>query len=143
MPASSDALGPKEVEGYLNKLGIPPGSIGDPNRSTLARLQRAHVTTVPFETLSITGDPHGEREGEGIVLSIPHLYEKIVERGRGGYCFELNGLFYALLVALGYDADRIAARVTSDGALRMHVSLLGSSGNLFRRCCLLFPLMIR
>jgi N-hydroxyarylamine O-acetyltransferase len=118
MPPSSDGLSAEEVEAYLNRLGLTPASIGEPDRSTLARLQRAHVTTVPFENLAITGDPCGERVGEGVVLSGPHLYDKIVERGRGGYCFELNGLFYALLIALGYDADRIAARVLSDGAVR-------------------------
>ncbi len=118
MPPSSEELSTNEVEAYLGRLGLAPASIDDPDLATLARLQRAHVTTIPFENLAITGDPHGERDGQGVVLSVPHLYEKIVEHGRGGYCFELNGLFRELLVALGYDADRIAARVVSDGALR-------------------------
>jgi N-hydroxyarylamine O-acetyltransferase len=47
-------------------------------------------------------------------LSLPHLFEKHVTRERGGYCYELNGLFGWLLAALGYDVDRVAARVTSD-----------------------------
>lgn len=106
------------VAAYLERLGITSASIGDPDRSTLARLQRAHVTTIPFENLTITGDPFEKRAGRGVVLSVSRLYEKIVERGRGGYCFELNGLFHDLLVALGYEVDRIAARVPSDGAIR-------------------------
>lgn len=106
------------VAAYLQRIGLDPGTVQHPDRTTLARLQSSHVTSVPFETLSITGDPHGNREGEGVRLAIPHLYHKIVEEGRGGYCFELNGLFHWLLVELGYDVDRVAARVVSDGALR-------------------------
>jgi len=49
---------------------------------------------------------------------LPAIYEKVVERERGGYCFELNGLFHCLLAELGYDVDRVAARVTSDGQAR-------------------------
>lgn len=118
MSTFSEELSGDKVEAYLGRLQISADAIDNPDRSALARLQRAHVTTVPFENLAITGDPYGRREGDGVVLSVPHLYEKIVERERGGYCFELNGLFYALLVALGYEVDRIAARVPSDGAIR-------------------------
>lgn len=108
-----DAFEADPVDAYLRRLGIAPGQIDRPDRGLLRRLQRAHVTTVPFETLAVTGPPHDEREGEGVVLTVPHLYEKIVERERGGYCFELNGLFHVLLDALGYDVRRVAARVHS------------------------------
>jgi N-hydroxyarylamine O-acetyltransferase len=108
-----DAFEAAPVDAYLRRLGIAPGRIDLPDRHLLRRLQRAHVTTVPFETLAVTGPPHGEEEGEGVVLTVPHLYEKIVERERGGYCFELNGLFHVLLDALGYDVRRVAARVYS------------------------------
>ncbi|WP_239524411.1 arylamine N-acetyltransferase family protein [Halogeometricum borinquense] len=50
----------------------------------------------------------------GIVLSIQALYEKVVERHRGGFCFELNGLFGWLLAELGFDVTRVAARMVSD-----------------------------
>lgn len=80
------------------------------NRATLARLQRAHVTTVPFENLSIVNNQYRKN---GLSLSPSSLYEKIVERGRGGYCFECNGLFHWLLDALGYTVNRVAARVAS------------------------------
>jgi N-hydroxyarylamine O-acetyltransferase len=108
-----DRLRTEEVEAYLQRLSVAPETAGAPDRELLARLRRAHVTTVPFETLAITGDPHGERAGAGIVLSVSHFYEKIVERTRGGYCFELNGLFHTLLDALGYEVHRAAARVAS------------------------------
>jgi N-hydroxyarylamine O-acetyltransferase len=110
---SRTALGAAPTEAYLRRLGLAPETIASPGLSTLARLQRAHVTTVPFETLAVTGDLRGDRAGNGVVLSVPHLYEKIVERERGGYCFELNGLFHALLAALGYDVHRAAARLVS------------------------------
>lgn len=116
------------VAAYLARIGIDAATVETPDLSTLQRLQRAHVTAVPFETLSIAGDPYGDREGEGVLLSVPHLYEKIVERERGGYCFELNGLFHVLLDALGYEVHRAAARVVTDGGIRIpanhHVNLV-------------------
>jgi N-hydroxyarylamine O-acetyltransferase len=107
-------------ESYLSRIGLDPSAARTADFETISRLQRAHVTSVPFETLSITGDPVGEnveaneRGGEGVTLTLPALYEKIVERERGGFCFELNGLFGWLLGELGFDADRIAARMLSD-----------------------------
>ncbi len=97
---------------YLARIGLDPNTVTRPDLETLARLQRAHATTVPFENLDIVGRCV---EASRIVLSVPRLYEKVVERRRGGYCFELNGLFHWLLDDLGYDVDRIAAMVTSDG----------------------------
>jgi N-hydroxyarylamine O-acetyltransferase len=98
---------------YLDRIGVHLGEVESPDRPTLERLQRAHVTTVPFETLSVTGDPYGDREGEGVTLSLPHLYEKLVERERGGFCFELNGLLGWLLADLGFEVTRVAGRVVS------------------------------
>jgi len=103
----------------LDRIGVDPRTVDRPYLETLARIQRAHVTTIPFENLAIVGDPHGDREGEGVILSTPHLHEKIVEQDRGGYCFGLNGLFHWLLDELGYDVDRVAARIVgSDGDAR-------------------------
>lgn len=99
---------------YLERIGLDASDIGSRDRETLATLQRAHVTTVPFETLSITGDPFREEDGEEVSLVLPDLYEKIVERERGGFCFELNGLFGWLLGELGFDSDRIAAAMLGD-----------------------------
>jgi len=106
------------AEAYLRRIGIDPASVGEPDLRTAARIQRAHVTTVPFENLSIVGDPGSEDAGEGVVLSMAAIYDKVVDRERGGYCFELNGLCNWLLAELGYDVDRVAARVTSDGQAR-------------------------
>lgn len=114
------------VDAYLHRLGIAPDAVDVSTLASLSRLQWAHVTTIPFENLSIVGNPHVEATGPGLSLSLPHLYDKIVERERGGYCFELNGLFHELLTVLGYEVDRCAGRVTS--ALRTpanhHINLV-------------------
>jgi N-hydroxyarylamine O-acetyltransferase len=106
--------GAVEVDAYLDRIGVDPATVGPPDLATARRLQRAHVTAVPFETLSITGDPFGDADGEGVSLDPTHLFEKVVERERGGFCFELNGLFHDLLAALGYDVRRVAARIVGD-----------------------------
>lgn len=103
-----------DTERYLARIGLEPDDVWAPTLETLAALQVAHVTTVPFETLSITGDPSGEHFGEGVSLALPDLYWKIVEDERGGFCFELNGLFVWLLAALGFEVDRLAAQVLDD-----------------------------
>ncbi len=105
------------AEPYLERIGVSPNSVGRPDLATLERLQRAHVTTVPFETLAITGPPFDDDGGEGIDLAVAALYEKIVSRERGGFCFELNGAFGWLLAALGFDVTRVAARMV--GAIEL------------------------
>ncbi|UPW00212.1 arylamine N-acetyltransferase [Halorussus gelatinilyticus] len=115
--SNSDTATAPNPDDYLERIGLDPASVrasDAANRETLAALQRAHVATVPFETLAVTGDPFGPRDGEGVTLTLPHLYKKVVARERGGFCFELNGLFGWLLAELGFDADRIAARMLSD-----------------------------
>jgi N-hydroxyarylamine O-acetyltransferase len=78
----------------------------DPTAETLRQLQVAHLLAVPFENLSI-------HSGEPIVLDDDSLFQKIVGRGRGGFCYELNGLFAALLRALGFDVEMLSARVVN------------------------------
>ena len=99
---------------YLDRLGLDAADARPPTRGTLARLQSAHVRTVPFETLSVTGPPFADADGEGVVLEVPALYEKLVGRERGGFCYELNGLFGRLLAESGFDVDRVAAAVVGD-----------------------------
>ena len=82
---------------YLGRIGASPGD-------GLRELQFAHLTAVPFENLSI-------HLGEPIVLEQPALYEKIVTRRRGGFCYELNGLFAELLAELGHRVELLSARV--------------------------------
>jgi len=87
---------------YLERIGLneaPAADVGG-----LELLQRAHLTAVPFENL----DVYARRGVEtGLDWSLP----KVVERRRGGWCFELNGAFSSLLIALGFDVRRRGATV--------------------------------
>jgi N-hydroxyarylamine O-acetyltransferase len=75
-----------------------------PSAETLRALQVAHLLAVPFENLSI-------HSGQPIVLNDHALFEKIVTRRRGGFCYELNGLFAALLRAMGFEVSMLSAGV--------------------------------
>jgi arylamine N-acetyltransferase len=80
---------------YLQRLGVDPEP---PSSGALFRLHQAHVERVPYETTWIH---MGERWGVDIAASV----ERIAQRGRGGYCFHLNGALAGLLSALGYDVS--------------------------------------
>lgn len=92
-----------DADAYLKRIGFEPDV--ELNELTLDGLILAHQETVPFENLDIYD------LNRPISLSVEHLFDKIVRRRRGGYCFELNRLFLALLVDLGFDAYPTAARV--------------------------------
>lgn len=92
------------VAAYLERLDYH-GSLAV-NAETLRALQLAHLLTVPFENLSI-------HAGEPIVLADDALFAKVIERKRGGFCYELNGLFAALLRALGFNVARLSAAVAN------------------------------
>jgi N-hydroxyarylamine O-acetyltransferase len=94
------------VSRYLDRIGAARPSA--PTAAALRELQRRQVEAVPFENLSIC-------LGEPIVLTEEALVDKILRRGRGGFCYELNGLFAALLTALGYEVRLLAASVFGDG----------------------------
>jgi N-hydroxyarylamine O-acetyltransferase len=90
------------IDDYLARLDLkPPASAG---LEALCQLQRAHLLAVPFENLSV-------HLGEPIVLDQAALVAKVVERRRGGFCYELNGAFAALLTALGFRVSMLSARV--------------------------------
>jgi len=93
-----------DTNAYLERINCR-GSIA-PSAETLRKLQLAHLLAVPFENLSIhTKQP--------IVLADDALFAKIVERRRGGFCYECNGLFAALLRALGFEVSMLAAEVAN------------------------------
>ena len=93
----------EKVEAYFRRIGLEMPAKIVPDSELLQKLQFAHCTTVPYENLDII---------RGIPLSLDpnDLYEKIVMRRRGGFCFELNGLFGWLLRQLGYEVTDVAAR---------------------------------
>lgn len=91
---------------YLQRLGYdsPP----PPTLHTLQELQRRHVCTFAFESLStLLRAP--------VPIDLPSLEQKVLLDGRGGYCFELNHLFLALLLDLGYDARGLTGWVVMGG----------------------------
>ena len=96
------------IEKYLARIGMDRIGVV-PDIAGLKMLQRQHLLNVPFENLDI----HWRRP---IVLDIDSFYQKIVERNRGGFCYELNGLFNQLLRELGFETRLLSARVAmSDG----------------------------
>jgi N-hydroxyarylamine O-acetyltransferase len=98
-----------DVDAYLARLGVAWPAAAD--LATLRHLQERHLAAVPFENLSI-------HLGEPVELAVEALSGKIVDRRRGGFCYELNGLFAALLRELGYAASLHAAQVfRPDGTL--------------------------
>lgn len=99
------ALSPRTVDAYLRRIGADRPARAD--AAALRELQLRHLRTVPFENLSI-------HRGEDIVLADDVLVAKIVEARRGGFCYELNGAFAALLRALGFTVTLYQARVFGD-----------------------------
>ncbi|MDO5401101.1 MAG: arylamine N-acetyltransferase [Eubacteriales bacterium] len=92
-----------DTAAYLRRIGME-GPL-EPTAENLLRLTRAHLEAVPFENLEVC------LEGREPDLSPEGLYRKVVERRRGGWCFELNKLFYLLLTELGYRCRSVPARV--------------------------------
>lgn len=87
---------------YLQRLGFdaPPA----PTLETLRQLQLRHTGVFPFENLTTLS-------GEPVLIDLPSIEQKVLHDGRGGYCYELNNLFLALLQSLGFDVRAISGRV--------------------------------
>jgi N-hydroxyarylamine O-acetyltransferase len=96
------------VAAYLDRIGAARPARAD--GEALRELQLRHLRAVPFENLSI-------HLGEEIVLRERALLDKVVTRRRGGFCYELNGLFAALLRALGFRVTLLAARANGRDGL--------------------------
>ncbi|KXX67843.1 arylamine N-acetyltransferase [Flammeovirga sp. SJP92] len=92
----------KFIQNYLNRISYSQET--SPNVDTLKKLQEHHLFHVPFENLDI----HNHKK---LSLNKENLYTKIVEQRRGGFCYELNGLFFLLLKELGFNAKMISACV--------------------------------
>jgi N-hydroxyarylamine O-acetyltransferase len=102
-------LSSPDLAAYFERIGFPspPGEPGGfhPGLESLVSLHRAHALAIPFENLAI-------HRGElPIRLDLPSLVDKLIHRKRGGYCFEQNSLFLAVLRTLGFRARAYEARV--------------------------------
>ncbi|MCA9864160.1 MAG: arylamine N-acetyltransferase [Thermomicrobiales bacterium] len=90
-----------DVSAYLARIGYD-GPVA-PTLSVLQDLHLAHLRRVPFENLDI-------HLGRPVSLAEEDLYAKVVQRRRGGFCYELNGLLAALLREMGYEVTLLAAQ---------------------------------
>lgn len=118
-PSGSHRL---DLNAYLRRIDYA-GSL-EPSPSVLEALHLAHATRIPFENLDIL-------LGRPILLDVDSLQAKLVTGRRGGYCFEQNLLFAAVLDELGFSVKRLAARVryrTERLLPRTHMLLLVTVG---------------
>uniref|UniRef100_G3ML93 arylamine N-acetyltransferase n=1 Tax=Amblyomma maculatum TaxID=34609 RepID=G3ML93_AMBMU len=97
-----DPLSPEQTSAYLTRLGVREKPCAD--FATLCSLIEAHLQRVTFENIDVLLH-------RMIEIDADSLFDKIIGRGRGGYCFELNSLFARLLQALGYRLRLRMARV--------------------------------
>ena len=93
-----------DVEAYLSRINITKKA---PSLQYLKELQKSHLLHVPFENLDI-------HYGNKIILNYQKVFNKVILNKRGGFCYELNGLFYHLLYHLGFDCFIISAQVFSE-----------------------------
>lgn len=108
----------KTVAAYLERIGATRPAVLD--APALAALHRAHLSTVPFENLSL-------HLSEPVSLETDDLIDKLVTRRRGGFCYELNGTFALLLGALGADVSLAGVAVFDGdrlGPLFDHMALI-------------------
>jgi N-hydroxyarylamine O-acetyltransferase len=91
-----------DLDSYLARTGYA-GPL-EPTRGTLEGLHLAHATRIPFENVDVL-------LGRPIRLDLENLQAKLVRNKRGGYCFEQNALFAAVLERVGFRVTRLAARV--------------------------------
>jgi N-hydroxyarylamine O-acetyltransferase len=91
-----------DLAAYFERLGYGGSAIAD--RATLAEIVRLHTAAIPFENL----DP---LLGRPVRIDPETLVAKLVHGGRGGYCFEQNGLLQLVLEKLGFVVTGLAARV--------------------------------
>src|SRR4030042_526859 len=106
------------LDSYLERIGYTGGT--GVSEETLRGLHIAHTLNIPFENLDVY-------YGKPVLLDEGSLFNKIVKNRRGGYCFEMNGLFSTVLQKLGFNVINLLARGTIDGinfTARTHQVLL-------------------
>jgi len=95
-------LNDRQVKQYLTRINV--SHEWTDKKSMLMALHQAHMQSVPFENLDI-------HLGNKIRLSLPLIFEKIVMKNRGGFCYEVNYLFSALLNSCGFEVSLLSAQV--------------------------------
>jgi N-hydroxyarylamine O-acetyltransferase len=116
------SIGKLDVDAYLRRINYSGRT--EPSEATLVAIYRSHLREIRFENFDVF------LRG-GVAVDLESIQEKIVFRGRGGYCYEQAQLFGAVLERLGFTVDRMLARVGPDGGpatARTHLTLRVQSG---------------
>ncbi len=110
-------LTPEQTRAYLDRLDID--EVSAPTKENLDRLIYAHQTRIPFETVNL------HRSGAAPDLSTEVIFDRLITKKLGGYCFELNKLFQELLETLGYDVRPVLCRAVRGRDGRMPINHRG------------------
>ncbi|MFC1840490.1 arylamine N-acetyltransferase [Thermodesulfobacteriota bacterium] len=111
------------LDSYFERINYKDST--EVSEDTLRDIHIAHTLNVPFENLDVFYK-------KPVLLDETSLYDKIVKNRRGGYCFEMNGIFSFVLKKLGFRVTNLLARVTIDGinyTARTHQAILVETGN--------------
>lgn len=95
----------EQVLQYFDRIDFKGNT--DISLENLKEMQKCHLFSVPYETLD-------QMNGVPLDLSPEGIFNKIVTRHRGGYCFETQGLLYYILTSLGYDVIQYAGRFMNE-----------------------------
>ena len=90
------------IDSYLKRINSE--NLKETSLENLKLLHSKHLLNIPFENLSVALNEH-------VKMDIEPIYDKIINKNRGGFCFELNQLFAWLLKSIGYDITLISCRV--------------------------------
>ena len=93
-----------DLDAYQRRIGLDLGGRAAPTLATFARLIEHHARAIPFENIEVMA-------GRVPALDVGALQAKMLQQKRGGYCFEQNNLLRACLLQLGYQVQRLEARV--------------------------------
>ena len=108
-----------DISAYFHRIGY--NGAAKPDLHTLKAIHRAHVFAIPFENLDV-------QLGRPISAAPEAVFDKIVSRRRGGWCYEMNGLFGWALETIGFDVIRLAGAVDrismGDKAIGNHLALI-------------------
>ncbi len=97
--AAKRYLGRMNLQAYYERIGFEGEA--KPDLATLTALHRAHLLTIPYENLDV-------QLGRPLTTDPAAAFDKIVTRRRGGWCYEMNGLFGAVLAEIGFKVTRMA-----------------------------------
>ena len=94
-----------DLSAYLARISF--AGTPQPDAATLFALHRAHLEAIPYEALDV-------QLGAALTIDPGAAFDKIVTRGRGGWCYEMNGVFGAALEAIGFKISRLSGAVRRD-----------------------------